>query len=979
MRHTCRPFRFRVLLLGLILVYAPGQVSVAQTIPGDFALTASAGGALPGGAASKTITVEIASDGSGTFHQYRMDPEAAGEQDPTSFTLSPDELHQLWEAVASNGFFSLDAVYVQAAIRDRTVAHLTITADGSTHMVTTRNVAVAAFDAVIDAVNAVTPEDANLVYDVSEPGTFVMVPVCEQAGKAGISPENASWTDGKTPRLSRIVVSAPASTREPAPDAVLPHPGTVVAYRAPLAEAVERGIAELSAKGVMFGDAVRIDVDNTTGVTTDDLRLNLYLEFWGEGASHEIAAIAESGIESAWSGTTSGGKDLVVDVITRVRPGGSGAPGTPGFHQIEITTEAEHISHVSNRMNDTFGVNHGVGMGAWSTEGADLDILYAHEAGHLFGINDRYSEYHKHGDMWRLVGDPTKAPLTDEQLAEEIGPRFPDRTAEEVLEYVKSGNRRTAPLPGHEFDLMARWREGVKVRQSDIDALAALAGLLVEVKPGDPLLNMWGRRQDMAIMRAEDVFAPAGEAATLEGLYAACIDRASGIPVAGDIFDLAPPLSAWNGVKAAPLLLQLLQYMNDEERFCPADAFYQSVVWRLTNNAGTTNPNITEYLADAGIDVGYRELDFPSLSNPNAIDAATGLSTPPELFVPRVTSPAGDVVAVVQPISFEAGLETPFSNDEGIAPEYLWFLDRPEGSAAALEEAGETATLTPDLRGVYDLELRAVLPDSLTGASGDGTFTSRTTMRFVAVDSLVETFESGELATGAPFFWETGSASWVITDKFSHTGAYSLRSGPIGDNASSTLRARFDQLEPGHLSFAHRMGSHFSDSLFFTVDGVVHERFSGADPWTIITVDLPAGLHTVTWSYVKDGSDSIGADRAWLDDVFFPATALITSIDDGDGDVEEAGLPTSVVRLGENVPNPFSAGTTIDFELPRPGPIDLVVYDALGRRVAVLASGIHAAGTHRIRFDAAHHAGGIYYYQLRTGRSVRTRPMVIMR
>jgi hypothetical protein len=49
---------------------------------------------------------------------------------------------------------------------------------------------------------------------------------------------------------------------------------------------------------------------------------------------------------------------------------------------------------------------------------------------------------------------------------------------------------------------------------------------------------------------------------------------------------------------------------------------------------------------------------------------------------------------------------------------------------------------------------------------------------------------------------------------------------------------------------------------------------SGEVPWQKQTVSIPAGTHSLRWSYTKDISDSFGQDAGWLDEVNF-ATPLV--------------------------------------------------------------------------------------------------------
>jgi hypothetical protein len=60
------------------------------------------------------------------------------------------------------------------------------------------------------------------------------------------------------------------------------------------------------------------------------------------------------------------------------------------------------------------------------------------------------------------------------------------------------------------------------------------------------------------------------------------------------------------------------------------------------------------------------------------------------------------------------------------------------------------------------------------------------------------------------------------------------------------------------------------DELLFFIDGVNQGNWSGENGWT--TVEFPItspGLHTFTWSYGQDKSDSAGSDAAWVDNIEF--------------------------------------------------------------------------------------------------------------
>ncbi len=68
--------------------------------------------------------------------------------------------------------------------------------------------------------------------------------------------------------------------------------------------------------------------------------------------------------------------------------------------------------------------------------------------------------------------------------------------------------------------------------------------------------------------------------------------------------------------------------------------------------------------------------------------------------------------------------------------------------------------------------------------------------------------------------------------------------------------------------------------------------------------------------------------------------------------------------FSQNYPNPFNPSTTLKYGLPAAGEVSLVVYDVLGREVAILTRGNHEAGYYSATWNATTAASGIYFAQL---------------
>jgi hypothetical protein len=96
--------------------------------------------------------------------------------------------------------------------------------------------------------------------------------------------------------------------------------------------------------------------------------------------------------------------------------------------------------------------------------------------------------------------------------------------------------------------------------------------------------------------------------------------------------------------------------------------------------------------------------------------------------------------------------------------------------------------------------------------------------------------------------------------------------------------------------------------------------------------------------------------------------------------VERDGVPEGFALL-QNYPNPFNSSTMIGFRIggQASSRVRLVVYDLLGREVAVLVDENRAPGIHRATFEAGELPSGVYLYRLQAGDFVQTRRFILLR
>ena len=132
-----------------------------------------------------------------------------------------------------------------------------------------------------------------------------------------------------------------------------------------------------------------------------------------------------------------------------------------------------------------------------------------------------------------------------------------------------------------------------------------------------------------------------------------------------------------------------------------------------------------------------------------------------------------------------------------------------------------------------------------------------------ATDAI--SFEDGQFPADYEFSF-SGNADWFVTGENAYDGIYSVRSGVIGNNATSSMLLTMELVNDGSLSFWKKVSSENNyDYLYFYINDILRGTWEGDINWSLQTYDLDAGTHTFKWEYDKDNSVSGGTDCAWID------------------------------------------------------------------------------------------------------------------
>jgi hypothetical protein len=228
------------------------------------------------------------------------------------------------------------------------------------------------------------------------------------------------------------------------------------------------------------------------------------------------------------------------------------------------------------------------------------------------------------------------------------------------------------------------------------------------------------------------------------------------------------------------------------------------------------------------------------------------------------------------------------------------------------------------------------------------------------------------LAYGTTYYWRVGATNeeetgpWVNMKRFTTIPA--ILSAPVlilpadAATAVSVLPSFRWKVQAGAVSYGLQVST---DPGFATT--VVNQT-----GMTDTTLTLTVRLASSTLYYWHVNATNSTGTSAWTSARSF-TTGPASAIEQLDG-----ALPTQYALL-QNFPDPFNPTTTIRFEVPKEGFVELKIYDAIGKEVANLLSTYLNAGRYQIRWNAAGNASGVYFYRLVSQDYSAVKKLVLMK
>lgn len=164
-----------------------------------------------------------------------------------------------------------------------------------------------------------------------------------------------------------------------------------------------------------------------------------------------------------------------------------------------------------------------------------------------------------------------------------------------------------------------------------------------------------------------------------------------------------------------------------------------------------------------------------------------------------------------------------------------------------------------------------------------------------------------------------------------------------------------------------------SNSVYkITLDGDV-ELFSG----TGSEGEIDGEVDSAKW--INPNGMTISGDTLFVTRGIGLTNKLRYIVDNNATNVDEERSMNHRIKLNQNFPNPFNPQTVISYVLSMNSKVTLKVFDLQGSEIKTLINRSQPQGIYNVTFNANELASGLYIYQLKAGKFVDSKKMILLK
>jgi len=299
-------------------------------------------------------------------------------------------------------------------------------------------------------------------------------------------------------------------------------------------------------------------------------------------------------------------------------------PPTPNYDQITIVNSITKPNHEYRSSTDELGVPNSPHSVSGNFGTNDLNpVVLSHETLHLVGLDDRYVDSYRYKGREITLPESGMEPAALAKYLSGLKPPIPAPPAGEVSAKPTPGTTR-CDIMGPGFESACR-----RISKRDLKWIESQAGVSVESRPGEVLLNKDSSSQNLIVGYPTHVFARPGETTVAPGVSTYCIDHAK-LPPSGSDFDVGAVASTLPGFEAVGKLAELNAALQPS--LTEPVPTIQNALWNLTDGTALTEEVATpeqiaqtrDLLAKVGVGENASGTGLSHLGDPNAGTAATG-------------------------------------------------------------------------------------------------------------------------------------------------------------------------------------------------------------------------------------------------------------------------------------------------------------------------------------------------------------------